>query len=365
MGDDRGAKAPLIEAAEDGAVLTRPRRSDPATPPDPVISVCIVAGRHRRALEECVASLHAQVSPPPFELLVADSGDGGAADVLGRHFPAARVWPTAGALPGAARNPLVEHARGTLLLFLDDDVTAPPDLLCHLAEMAEADPATTVFGGPNQTPPGSSRFQLVQGSVLASLGGAGPVSRRYGPRHAGPADERWFTLCNLAIRREAMPAFSEHLVCAEENAVLAELRRHGEPMRYDPTLRVFHERRPTVGQFARQMFKYGWGRGALIRRDPRALRAAYLAPTALLAYLLALPAILTAGGAPLALVPAALYVAVVVATAARIGWTLRRAGDAVGALVLIVVVHLCYGAGVPRGVLWPRRGRRRSRAWLG
>ena len=60
-----------------------------------------------------------------------------------------------------------------------------------------------INASPNDTPPGSSRFQAVQGAVLASLVGSGPVRRRYGahpPRHA---DERFFILCNLAVRRSA------------------------------------------------------------------------------------------------------------------------------------------------------------------
>src|ERR1019366_807555 len=128
----------------------------------------------------------------------------------------------------------------------------------------------------NSTPPGSSRFQLVQGAVLSSLVGSGPVSRRYGARQSGFADERWFTLCNLAVRRRVMLPFVDQLVCAEENELLAKLRSQGEPMRYEPSLRVFHARRAAPRSFARQMFKYGRGRGQLVARRPSTLRAAYL-----------------------------------------------------------------------------------------
>src|SRR5581483_4999678 len=169
--------------------------------------------------------------------------------VVRTQFPEAQLCRTGRRRPGAARNPLIARARGELLLFLDDDVTVPPTMLASLASLAESHPEVTVFGGPNVTPPGSSRFQFVQGAVLSSMMGAGPVSRRYGARHAGPADERWFTLCNLAIRRTTMLPFLDRLVCAEENALLAELRSRGEQMRYDPELRVGHARRSTPRSF--------------------------------------------------------------------------------------------------------------------
>ena len=216
-----------------------------------------------------------------------------------------------------------------------------------------------MFGGPNLTPPSSSRFQIVQGAVLSSVVGAGPVSRRYGARHPGPADERWFTLCNLAVRRETMLPFLDDLVCAEENALLAELRRRGEQMRYDPRLRVFHARRPTWRSFATQLVKYGRGRGDLVGRRPRTARAAYLAPSLLLMYLVLLaPALLLMGGAGrVALAPAALYGFLTLATAAWIGWTLRTASVVPLSVALIVSVHLCYGWGVLRGLVRPGRHR--------
>ena len=199
--------------------------------------------------------------------------------------------------PGAARNVLLDDARGEWLLFLDDDVTVRPDLLARLAALAEAHPDVDVFGGPNDSPEGSTRFQFVQGAAMASMAGAGPVRRRYGAHPAGPADERFFILCNLAVRRSAMRPFDPDLVCAEENALLSEMSRRGIAMHYDPELAVFHERRDTFSGFGRQMYKYGRGRGQLMVRTPATASPAYLVPSALLAYgaLLPIAAALTRG----------------------------------------------------------------------
>jgi hypothetical protein len=255
------------------------------------------------------------------------------------------------------------------LLFLDDDVTAPPDLLRWLVETAAAHPEASVFGGPNETPPASSRFQIVQGAVLSSLMGAGPVSRRYGARHPGAADERWFTLCNLAVRRRAMMPFAGNLVCAEENALLHELRRRREQMRYEPRLRVFHARRTSPRAFAAQMLKYGRGRGQLLARRPSSVRAAYLAPTLFLLYLvMALASTIglrwQLAEAPIwsTLAPGVLYGLLTALTALRIGWTLRGLRYAPTAALLIPLVHLCYGAGVLHGLLSRTAGRKHELA---
>ena len=66
-----------------------------------------------------------------------------------RRFPDAQVGDTGRRLPGAARNPLIERARGELLLFLDDDVTVPPELLRRLVDTAARHPEASVFGGPD------------------------------------------------------------------------------------------------------------------------------------------------------------------------------------------------------------------------
>jgi succinoglycan biosynthesis protein ExoA len=323
----------------------------------PLISICILAGHGSTTLADCLDSLRAQEDAPRFELIVG--GRHGAAEVavVEARFPAAEICDHDRGHPGSARNALIARARGELLLFLDDDVTVSAGLLRRLADLADEHPEASVFGGPNDTPPRSSRFQVVQGAVLGSVVGSGPVSRRYGARHPGMADERWFTLCNLAVRRGVMLPFMNDLVCAEENALLAQLRSAGRLMRYDPTLRVFHKRRATWRGFAAQMFKYGRGRGQLVVREPGTARVAYLLPSAVLIYLIVVLALAVTGSEPPAtlLVPIAAYAALALAGASWIALTLRRVTAVPIALGLILTVHGCYGAGVLRGLVSPRR----------
>ena len=68
----------------------------------------------------------------------------------------------------------------------------------------------------------------------------------------------------------------------------------------------------------------------------------------------------------LVLAPLGLYCALVIATALRVAWTLRRLADAPLAGALVLTIHLCYGVGVLRGLVFGgggRRGRAREGHW--
>lgn len=332
----------------------------------PLISVCILAARPD-ALDMCLASLGAQEHAPPFEVLIGSRAP--TPELLGvvsRRFEQTPVCDIGARYPGEARNPLIERARGELLLFLDDDVTVPPDLLRRLADVARAHPDVAVFGGPNETPSGSSVYQVVQGAVLSSRVGAGPVCRRYGPHSAAFVDERWFTLCNLAVRRGVMLPFLEGLTSGEENALLHELSRRGHVMLYQPELRAFHERRNSTRAFATQMVKYGRGRGEQLRRQPSGTRVAYLVPTAFVAYLVLLvPALVTLRNRLILVGPLALYAALVSASAVRIAAGVHRISAVRLAAGLTVTVHLGYGVGLVKGLARrPRRGRHGPIRWV-
>ena len=322
----------------------------------PFVSVCILTGGNLSHLDACLSSIQVQADAPPYEVLVCSNGGPDVAKVVRSRFPSSDVGRVARTLLGAARNHLVERARGEWLLFLDDDVTIEPWFLSKLAKVAAANPEASVLGGPNDTPPGTPPFPIIQGAVLASIVVSGPVRRRYGAHPAGPADERFFTLCNLAVRRESMVNFPNDLVGAEENAVLAEMHHRGMRMHYDPELAAFHERRSTFRSFAAQMFKYGVGRGQLTRRSPRTCRPAYAVPSLLLLYCLAgFPLALFQ---PLFLAPLGLYAGAVGATTLRIAWGLRHQPPGYIATVrtaclLILTVHLCYGFGFLRGLRIP------------
>jgi ABC-type polysaccharide/polyol phosphate export permease/GT2 family glycosyltransferase len=326
----------------------------------PLVSIVIPTSNRLEWLRRCLTSLAAQRDAPDYELLVCAPPDPEVRTLVTSLVPGGTVVSVPDATPAERRNAVLPLARGELVLFLDDDVEVPEHYLATLASQSQRHPDVQVFGGPNVTPQGSTNFQTVQGAVLSSLFGAGPARRRYGPHPPAEADERWFTLCNLAIRRTHLTSFDADLVCAEENELLDRLRRSGVRMRYEPELWAAHDRRPDLRGFSQQMFKYGRGRGQLARRSPRTLRPAHLVPTATMLVIVALAIAASATGQAWLAAPIAAYPLAVVVQGAKVATTLRRPPAWPAAIGLTAVLHACYGLGLAIGLLEPATGPARA-----
>ena len=145
-----------------------------------------------------------------------------------------------------------------------------------------------MFGGPNETPANSSRFQWVQGAVLASMIASGPVRRRYGSHPPAEADERWFILCNLAVRRTVMRRFDDALVCAEENALLGRAaRRRANECCTTRRCGCFTSAGPTCAASSARCTSTGGAEASWSAGPRRRMRLAFLAPSVLVLYLVA------------------------------------------------------------------------------
>jgi len=154
------------------------------------------------------------------------------------------------------------------MLYLDDDTRLPLTLLRDLGEIATSRPEIDVFGGPNLTPTDAPLFEQIQGLLLAMPLVTGPMSRRY-RRLVDPAETngKGLTLCNLAVRSGSGGRFPEHQCGGEECTMLHALAERGCRMLRHPALTVEHQRRPGLGSWARQMHKYGHGRGEHLARQ--------------------------------------------------------------------------------------------------
>lgn len=311
----------------------------------PELSVVVVTRGPSLTLARFLRSLGRAAEIERIELLVGLNGGGGA-DTVGRLTGRFLAGPTPVRLfelpkssPAGSRNEVVREASAPILIFLDDDVEVPRDLLRHFRETM-SDQSVAVAGGPNLTPPSSPEFERLAGRVLGSALGAGPVRARYTARPAAEADERSLILCNLAVRRSAFADFDADLACAEENELLARLTKSGARMVYRPELAVFHHRRPSLNAHLRQMLKYGFGRGQLLARTFSAGQTPYALPALALACLVAAAALQPSIFA-LAL---AGYLALLAAGSVRLGS--ERAGTV---FTLFLATHFGYASGVAAG----------------
>jgi GT2 family glycosyltransferase len=118
----------------------------------PTVSVVVPAYRSDATLAACLRSI-AALRPPPLERILGCDGHAPGLESLAAEagFRLAGYPDRSG--PARARNAGAEAATGDVLLFLDSDVSVPPDLVARLGEVFDAHPdAVAVFGSYDNSP---------------------------------------------------------------------------------------------------------------------------------------------------------------------------------------------------------------------
>ena len=227
------------------------------------MSVVVPTYRRPGLLQRCLAALDEQDLPAErFEVIVVDDGSADAtADVLaqagGNVVPLAQP---ANAGPAAARNRGIRTASGPLVLFLDDDVVAAPDLLStHLALHSSArDPLLGILGRVDwhssirPTPfmhwLDRSGLQFAYDTWLSE----GAVDPPYAA----------FYTANLSVPRDLLldaGGFDERFPYAafEDMELAFRMTKRGFHLDYRPQARAFHTRAMALPDFCVRMTKVG------------------------------------------------------------------------------------------------------------
>jgi glycosyltransferase involved in cell wall biosynthesis len=203
----------------------------------PAAASIVVPTRNRAGyLRVCLESLVAQQVDATFEVIVADDGSTDATVSVAEQADAKLVrTPARG--PNAARNAGLRAAEGDLVLFVDDDVEAPPGWLAAYLDGADRHPGADAFGGPIR-----ARFE---GRAPRSCGREpAPITTLdLGPEDRD-ADFVWGA--NMAIRHSALDRigpFDEELPqFGEEEEWLTRLRESGGRVVYLADARLDHRR---------------------------------------------------------------------------------------------------------------------------
>jgi glycosyltransferase involved in cell wall biosynthesis len=168
-----------------------------------ILSVVTPTRDKRPLLERTLAALRAQRLPPdvPWEIVVVDDGstDGTGAWLAGQAGgdgpPLRVVTPPANVGRARARNLGAAAARGQWLLFLDDDIVAPPGLLAAHLDLLRRHPGDGVIGFAVTAP------ELVDAPHLRYLD-----TRGVAKLPPGPAPARYFVTQNASVPRAAFQA---------------------------------------------------------------------------------------------------------------------------------------------------------------
>jgi GT2 family glycosyltransferase len=226
----------------------------------PSISVVTPTFDRRSSLERLLGSLGEQLYPmSEFEVVVVDDGSkDGTVDHLRRALHPFRLQvaqqPHRG--PAAARNLGVTRATGDLILFLDDDVVAAPDLIArHVA--AHAASADSVVIGPMSPPVGWPRSVWVRWEEAK-------LQRQYEAMRNGDyaCTPRQFFTANASLPRERFVlagGFDPSYKRAEDVELGYRLRDLGMRFVFEADAEVFHYATRTFESWCRTPYQYGRG----------------------------------------------------------------------------------------------------------
>ncbi|WP_373231289.1 glycosyltransferase [Cohnella sp.] len=219
---------------------------------NPKVSIIICTYTRARLLRQTLHSLEHLQDIKNAEVIVVDNGSRDDTSSVVREFTR-RLTPKAHIRYvfehrkslSIARNTGIEHARGSIVAFLDDDAIPTADWLSSLCAAFERYPNAAAVGGMIQ--PHFETFrpdwlikQLEQPFAIIHLG---DKERKY-PRKLYPCG------ANLAIRKDALgdslrfPASlgskGNSLLSREESWLFSQLRKKGGELYYIPRMKVTH-----------------------------------------------------------------------------------------------------------------------------
>jgi glycosyltransferase involved in cell wall biosynthesis len=216
----------------------------------------------------------------PVSVIVVDDGSPRpAADALGRCAVPARVSlelvRQANGGPARARNAGFRAGSGEIVLFMDDDILPPADLLRQHVEAHREHPASVICGSCTWLMPESpgALFRLLQ-----NLSG-----EQHSESTAAFTNVSIVASGQLSVERRSFTSpegvYRDDLVtpAAEEYELSLRLRRRGIPIFFARRIVAGHDTSALLADVCRQQYKHGLGCGEAVRRCPDTLQIEELA----------------------------------------------------------------------------------------
>jgi glycosyltransferase involved in cell wall biosynthesis len=185
---------------------------------------------------------------------------------------------------GFARNFGFKQAKGDYFIVLDSDVIVPVDYLTSVAAYLKQHPDIEAFGGPDAAHPSFTAVQkAINYAMTATLvtGGIRGKVKRIG----GSYQLRSY---NLGVSRnvwEKTGGFAKRDM-GEDIEWTIRINKAGFQTVLIPEAYVYHKRRGTFSQFAKQIISFGKTRIYLNQLQPGALKLVHWFPAAFSCYLL-------------------------------------------------------------------------------
>ncbi len=331
------------------------------------VSIIIAVKTWAKNLEECVGKC-LELDYSSFEIIILPDKSFIKRVPHSEKVPY-KIIPTGPVSPADKRDMALEYASGEILAFIDDDAYPAKDWLKNAIENFKDDMVAAV-GGPAVTPPEDSFAQIASGIIYSCSIVSGNFTYRYIPKKKRKIDD--YPSCNLLVRKSIMlelGGFDTNFWPGEDTKLCLDItKKLGKKIIYDPSVLVYHHRRPLFIAHLGQIAGYALHRGYFVKRYPEtSLKIAYFAPTILLCGIIA-GAIVSFSSAEIRtayFLSMLLYLALAAIAASRsISGLPKETGSSLtlrGKIVLMAMVftgitlsHLYYGFYFLIGLLSPR-----------
>jgi glycosyltransferase involved in cell wall biosynthesis len=212
-------------------------------------------------ISHCLDALMKQVSGRNVEILVVDDGStDNTAEVVGR-YPSVCLISQANSGPAAARNRGASEARGTILLFTDDDCVSMPDWLDAMLEP---------FKNPDVVG-AKGVYRTRQKSLAARF-----VQIEYEDKYrlmAGLSSIDFIDTYSAAFLRDRFLEMTGYdtsfpVACAEDIELSYRMSARGWIMKFVPAAIVYHTHPDTFSRYLKKKYKFAFWRVLAVRKNP-------------------------------------------------------------------------------------------------
>jgi GT2 family glycosyltransferase len=226
------------------------------------VSIIIPTFNGGSRIGNCLDALLKQISRQDAEILVVNDGStDNTTDIVGR-YPGVRLIHQANSGPAAARNQGAREAKGTIILFTDDDCVPTPDWLCSMVIPFDDPDVIGVKG----------TYCSKQTSLIARF-----VQAEYEDRYRLMAELTFIDFVDTysaGFRRDRFLEMRGYdtsfpVACAEDIELSYRMSERGWRMKFVPTAIVCHTHPHTFWQYMKKKYKFAFWRILALRRNPK------------------------------------------------------------------------------------------------
>jgi cellulose synthase/poly-beta-1,6-N-acetylglucosamine synthase-like glycosyltransferase len=238
------------------------------------VSVIIPTKNESKNLEEALNSLKKSGIPPTAEIIVVDAHSTDNTVEIATNYGIRVLYEDSGTRGGAC-NIGWRNGQGDIIIYTDADCLFTKGWINSILKHFDDYEVSTV-GGADLNPPRVDSYFEESSGLLDELRIGSNIWRGSSIRPRG---------CNVAYRKSALlraGGFDEKFVTGEEIDLQFRLHKLGYKTIFDPSIRVYHKRRPSLSSYCKQFRRYGFGAFQEVKKHPSFL----LLPKCLPAYVM-------------------------------------------------------------------------------